>query len=374
MDPFGSSLSKTVIEGDPSQDTIATGGDSNHHDTCVAIVLVNWNGWKDCVDCIDSLLGGIVEPFHVYLVDNESSDESVERIIEWCESPRPLPEIGHFPGVRRYSDGSNLPSVSWRLIDEANAPALRRRNDCCISLIRSGGNLGFAGGNNIGIRLAMAADAQWIWLLNSDTVVHHGALASLLARARALPDAGIIGSTLVYYHEPQTVQALGGGWLNRRTFVPDHIGGGTHLDQVPRDPHEVEAKMAYVMGASMLVSRRFVENVGLMQEDYFLYFEELDWAQRGKDKFRQGWAPTSVVWHKAGGSTSKEIPAFSMRLMTQNRLKFVARFFPDHIGSARRQLAWEYVRHVLKGRSSAARVVRAVLWPPRERSAADGKA
>ena len=108
-----------------------------------------------------------------------------------------------------------------------------------------------------------------------------------------------------------------------------------------------------------------------MQDDYFLYGEEIDWAARGAGRFRQCWAPRSIVYHKVGNSSAKVMPEFSMRLMLRNRLRFVERFYPDRIGAARRQMWWEWLRHILKRRFGAARVVRQVLGGVAAWSAAD---
>ena len=234
-------------------------------------------------------------------------------------------------------------------------------------MVRSGGNLGFAGGNNVGIRLAQVEGANWFWLLNSDTAVHADALAHLIARALARPDAGIVGSTLLYHDAPGEVQALGGAAMNPRTFVTIHIGIGSRADQVPADPAAVEVQLAYVVGASMLVSKAFVEEVGLMQEDYFLYGEEIDWATRAQGRFGQAWAPQSLVYHKVGKSSAKVMPAYSLRLMLRNKLRYVERFFPNRLGEIRRRFWWDWVRHLLKGRFAAARVTLEVL-----RGLADG--
>jgi len=233
--------------------------------------------------------------------------------------------------------------------------------ECHITLIQSGANRGFAGGNNVGIKLGLAEGADWFWLLNCDTVVDRGALSALLNRASGILDAGIVGSTLLYHDAPEEVQALCGGAMDPKTFVTWHIGNGTRSNQIPNDPTDVEAQVAYVVGASMLVSRAFVEQVGLMQEDYFLYGEELDWATRGKNLFRQYWAPNSLVYHKVGKSSAKVMPAFAMRLMLRNRLRFVQRFYPAHIGAVRRRFWWDWVRHLLKWRFTAARITREVL-------------
>jgi len=325
----------------------------------VAIVLVNWNGWVDSVECIDSVLACGYPDLHIYLVDNDSSDQSVEHIIAWCEKPLRSPGSRDFTGVGRYSD-AGVP-VRYRLLEDPKDVLPVAPADCRLTIIRSGGNLGFAGGNNVGIRVAGLAHYDYFWLLNTDTVIHADALGRLVERARQDPSIGIVGSTLLYYAQPTLVQAMGGATLDTARMVMKHIGVNLPLGDVPQNPMEIEANMAYVVGASMLVSRQFIEEVGYMQEDYFLYFEEIDWAVRSKGKYRMGYAPRSLVYHKEGASSAKTVSWFSMRLLYRNRLKFVGRFFPDRVSATVRHLVWEMCWLLLTGRFIYAKAIASAL-------------
>lgn len=325
----------------------------------VAIVLVNWNGWGDSVECIDSVLACDYPNYHIYLVDNDSSDRSVEHIVAWCEKPARSPESRDFPGVRHHSD-TGLP-VPYRLLESPKEALPEAAGDCRLTLIRSGGNLGFAGGNNVGIRVAGTASYDYFWLLNTDTVMRCDALGELVARAQQDASIGIVGSTLLYYSEPSQVQAMGGAALDTARMVMEHIGVNRPLHEVPQVPDEVEANMAYVVGASMLVSRQFIEDVGYMQEDYFLYFEEIDWAMRGKGRYRMGYAPQSLVYHKVGASSAKTASWFSLRLLYRNRLKFVGRFFPERVTATIRHLFFEMGWLLLTGRFIYAKAIASAL-------------
>ena len=334
----------------------------------VAIVLVNWNGWGDSVECIDSVLACGYPDYHIYLVDNDSSDQSVEHIIAWCEKPARSQESHDFPGVARYSD-AGLP-VPYRLLEDPKGVLLEAPADCRLTIIRSGGNLGFAGGNNVGIRVAGLAHYDYFWLLNTDTVIRTDTLDRLVERAQQDVSIGIVGSTLVYYSEPSVIQAMGGASLDSTRMVIEHIGVNRPLGEVPQTPVEVEANMAYVVGASMLVARQFIEDVGYMQEDYFLYFEEIDWAMRGKGKYRMGYAPQSLVYHKVGASSAKTASWFSLRLLYRNRLKFVGRFFPDRVSATVRHLFIEMSWLLLTGRFQYAKAIASALRDRRQLVAA----
>jgi hypothetical protein len=172
-------------------------------------------------------------------------------------------------------------------------------------LIQTNANLGYAGGNNVGLRYCLARDDfAYVWLLNNDTVVKEDALSFMVRRMKERPDAGICGSTLPFYGKPDTLWALGGATYNKWLARPSCIGlnrsASNRINSIA-----VEQRMKYVAGASMLVSGSFLRNIGLMNEDYFLFFEELDWAVRAKGRYSLVYAPESIVYHKVGGSTKK---------------------------------------------------------------------
>jgi GT2 family glycosyltransferase len=326
----------------------------------VAIVLVNWNGWRDALECLSSVLASdSAELADVYLVDNASTDGSVERIVQWCAKPVPLVGIADFEGIRHV--GSN--PVACRVWDANGQPA-PEDPALHLTLVRSGGNLGFAGGNNAGITAAGLNRYSHFWLLNTDTVMRRDALTQLLERAGADARIGMVGSTLLYYNDPAHVQALGGGRLDPRRLVASHIGVGLSLDAVPNDAtaiHAVEAEMRYVVGASMLVTAEFIRTVGPMCEDYFLYFEEIDWALRAGSRFKLAYAPDSVVFHKVGASSAKVQSADAERLLCRNRVRFVGRFFPERKWPALGYMGYELLRHVARGRFGSAKILLGAL-------------
>jgi len=164
------------------------------------------------------------------------------------------------------------------------------------------GNLGYAGGVNFCILARPDSDAWWV--VNPDTQPEPEALAALMERL-ARGDVHAAGSVL--YHPGGHVQAYGGWW---RPFLgrPESIGMGRHVDE-PVDAAAIEAKMNYILGASLIVDRTFVEAIGLMRDDYFLYCEEVEWCLRAVARgFKLGFAPASRVQHGQGGTTGSAAP------------------------------------------------------------------
>jgi GT2 family glycosyltransferase len=266
----------------------------------VYIILVNWNGWQDTVECLESLFRLKYDAYRVIVCDNGSTDGSVEHMKAWANGQldihvplhNPLRSLT-FPPVRK-----PLP------ICEADAPAIYNlNNEAPLVIIRSARNLGFAGGNNLGLRYALNfPDMQFAWLLNNDTVVDPGSLTALLRRLSEVPEAGICGSTVRYYDRPDHAQLLGGAALNVWRGCATPIGEGTREDTAP-DQDAVEREMDYVYGACTLVTRAFLEQVGLLNEAYFMYAEEIDWARRSGNRFKMAYAPNSIVYHRGGSSS-----------------------------------------------------------------------
>jgi len=130
------------------------------------------------------------------------------------------------------------------------------------------------------------------------------------------------------------------------------------------DVEDIERRMAYIVGASMLVSAQFLQHVGLMEEQYFLYFEEIDWAERGKPKFKLGYAKRSLVYHKAGGSTqaASRRSALAAYYIARNRLVFTRRFHPEYVSAVWRATLLDALRYTAKAHWSEARGFSRAAW------------
>jgi GT2 family glycosyltransferase len=170
-------------------------------------------------------------------------------------------------------------------------------------------------------------DMEFVWLLNNDTVVRGDALTSMVETMRRNPSAGICGSKILSYYEPDKVQSLGGCRFNKWLGIPRHIGANTAVSR-PVDKSDVLRRMAYVTGTSMLVSRPFLSDVGLMSERYFLYYEEIDWVIRARHRYSLEFAPDSIVYHKEGASTGTTRSYFADFYIVQSRIAFTRHHFP----------------------------------------------
>lgn len=296
----------------------------------VYVLLLNWNGWADSVECLESVLRSDYTRYRVVLCDNGSTDGSLERIRAWAEG-RLVPERAPGGELGRLSSPPIAKPVPYRELSRQEAESGLGRADLPLTLVRIGENLGFAGGNNVGLRLVLArGEFSFVWLLNNDTVVRPDTLRALVRRMTERPEAGICGSKLLYYRDPGVIQGLGGASYNQWLGTNRHLG---YLEpEAAAGDRDVEADLDYVIGASMLVGRRFLEEVGLLSEEYFLYFEELDWVYRARGRFALAYAADSVVYHKEGGSAGTGAPEKKSRqvdyFVTRSKLLFTWKFVP----------------------------------------------
>ncbi len=269
----------------------------------VYVLILNWNGWADTIECLESVFRLDYPDFRVIVCDNDSHDGSLERIKAWARGETEVTMSKRSP-LRYPASQPIARPIAFVEYDreQAERGGDPGAEDVPLILIRTGANLGFAGGNNVGLRYALArGDFGYVWLLNSDTVTEPDTLGCMVRRMKEKPNAGMCGSTLLYYDEPERVQALGGARYSKWLGVPNHIGLMQRADDVT-GVDEVERRMSYVAGASMLVSKEFLQSTGLMCEDYFMYYEELDWAMRARGRYELAYARDAVVYHKEGGS------------------------------------------------------------------------
>jgi GT2 family glycosyltransferase len=202
-----------------------------------------------------------------------------------------------------------------------------------INILRCGQNLGYAAGANLGFILALKDRlTKYVWLLNDDVAVEPSCLRHMISRSESVPNAGICGSRCVYYHNPDRIQALGGGkffrWSGRSTLIGNMSPANTVVNQ-----SHIEQELDFVFGASMLVSRSFLESVGLMSEEYFIYYEENDWAMRGRDRWAFLYSHDGIIFHKGGATigTGTSLATTSPRAefyALRSRLIFTRKFFP----------------------------------------------
>ena len=247
----------------------------------VTIVVLNWNGLNDTIECIESLKKLNYRDFQVVVVDNGSSGDDVT--------------------------------------------VLRERFGNYIYVIDNGVNYGFAEGNNIGIRYALTNfSPDYVLLLNNDTVVDPEMLTELVKAAQSNASIGILGPRLYSYREPRRILPM--------LFKTSPEGQMMKGASVERPPHGIDTgqlteptEVGWLCGCALLIKQDLIAKIGLLYSGYFAYYEETEYCLRcSRAGFKLIYVPTALLWHKVMGTTGK-LSGFYYYYMTRNQFLFVAR-------------------------------------------------
>jgi GT2 family glycosyltransferase len=276
----------------------------------IYIVVLNWNAAQDTINCIQSLLKlGNFNEVKLIVCDNDSNIECYTKISKFLETAYGL-------GFREINE-----SDLYHCFEESYNAVLIRNKE----------NYGYAGGNNCGIQYALnQKDMQYVWILNNDTEVDVDSLTELVKKIETDTDYGIVGSKLIDYERREKIQGVG-GVINPHFCTTKEIGSELNINDTV-DETSYEKQIDYVIGASMLLSRRCLEKVGLLCEDYFLYYEEIDICNRIREQeFKVGIASKSLVFHKQGASTSKGKSDVADYFSVRNRILIGKKFYKNSI-------------------------------------------
>lgn len=247
--------------------------------TLVYIVLLNWNGLPDTLECLESLKKIDYPNFEVVVVDNNSSGDDAKIIKE---------KFGDF-------------------IKE---------------IIASKENLGFSGGNNLGIKYALDKQADFILLLNNDTTAESDFLGKLLDVFNRNNNLGISAPQINYYDTPEIVWTVGGKISKIRG------SGFAYSDKNESEIENKEKVVTFASGCCLLIKREVFNKVGLFDEKFFLYVEDTDFCYRtGKAGYKIIVSPNSKIYHKIGRSVSEDLKQLPLYYTTRNRLFFAKKNF-----------------------------------------------
>ena len=304
----------------------------------VYILVLNWNGWRDTIECLESVFRLNYDNYQVIVCDNQSQDNSFQQIMNWANGLNEV-NIQKSDPMYAFSYPPVSKPISYVTYDRSSAESGGNLNHSDstdkppLILIQTGDNLGFAGGNNVGLRYIMTqADSQYVWLLNNDTVVEKNSLLNMVSYSSRKPFKNICGSKLIFYEDPQYVQAYAGAKYNKWTGNAKSLGMLNNTSQ-PVDVSKIENELSYIMGASWLLPVSFLHEIGLMEDAYFLYYEEIDWCIRGQESYQLCYADNAIVYHKEGksiGSSSDKTKTslFSDFYLFKNKLVFTKKFYP----------------------------------------------
>lgn len=267
----------------------------------IYILVLNWNGWRDTVECVESCLRISHPNLKVLIIDNGSSDDSESRLRE------------RFPQLE---------------------------------FLQNGENLGYAGGNNAGIRYALRRGAQYVWLLNNDTVIDPDA-AEFLLQAAVADKVGVVGGKILVHAAPEKIWCVGADidWSIGQPRLKGYL-------QADDGSFDAMQEMETISGCSMFIKREVFERVGLMDDRFFLYFEETDWIERVKKAgYRVIYQPQARIFHKTSASVGGADSPLMRYYLSRNCTLFVwkNRSFPAFLKYVILSLTWFYPVQFKKG-------------------------
>jgi GT2 family glycosyltransferase len=243
----------------------------------IVIVILNWNGLLDTLECLSSIQKVVYSNYEVVVIDNGSKGNDAEIIRS---------KFGNF-----------------------------------VCVIEEEKNLGFAGGNNVGIRWALRSDAKYVLLLNNDTVVDPSFLMELVNISQNDEEIGIVGPKIYYYEDPNRIYSAGGK-VNLWTGNAPLIGWRENDVAKFENVEEVD----YVTGCALLIKKETIKKIGFLSEIYFAYYEETEWCLKArKAGLRVIYVPKARIWHKDPVIKTNKTNALRIYYMTRNRFIFVKR-------------------------------------------------
>jgi GT2 family glycosyltransferase len=241
----------------------------------VVTIVLTWNSADFIEECLSSLIKSSY-PTNILVVDNNSSDNTREVISK------------KFPKIK---------------------------------LVNSGSNIGYAGGNNFGIKIAQKENPEYIFLLNPDATVQKDCLKNLISRMNSEKDVGL-ASPIILYNDSKVIWYAGSS-INWHNGVTSHIGA----NEIDEGQYSNNLHTERANGCAMIIRASKLREVGLMDEHYFLYYEETDWSVRFSNAgYSIGLVPAAITWHKASSSTGGHKSALYHYYMTRNRLYFMSKF------------------------------------------------
>jgi GT2 family glycosyltransferase len=280
----------------------------------VAIIILNWNGWEDTVECLESVYQINYKDFRVLVVDNNSSDDSIKKINEYVK--------GELKVESKLFKSKNKPNGTVRY-DKEKTDRHVSNTDQQLILIKNKKNYGFAEGNNIGIKYALKnLNPDYILLLNNDTVVDKDFLKELVKEGENNGKIGLLGPKIYYFNNPNVIWSTGGK-------IDWNLARGLHIGINEDDKGQYDEKMTldYINGSALLIKKEVIDSVGLLDKKFFLYFEETDLALRASlNGYESLYIPNAKVWHKVSVSSGGIKDKIGIYYITRNRWLFMKKW------------------------------------------------
>ncbi|MCR4263912.1 MAG: glycosyltransferase family 2 protein [Candidatus Roizmanbacteria bacterium] len=283
----------------------------------VGILLINFNSWQETKACLESLSRVVSQrvELKILVVDNASESDVSRPISDFRKKHKNIPVL----------------------------------------FIQNKENLGFAGGNNVGIKELLKENVDYVMLLNNDTIVASNFIDPLIELFETEPNAGIATPKIYFasgyefhrdrYKESEKGKVIwyAGGIIDWDNVYASHRG----VDEVDIGRYNTAKKTAFISGCCMMIKKDVFEKVGHLDERYFMYLEDVDFCRRAKQEGYKLWyVPQSIIWHKNAQSSGKPGSDIHVYYQTRNRLLFGFQYAPLRTKLA---LLRDSLRIVIKG-------------------------
>ena len=278
----------------------------------IAIIVLNWNGWTDTLKCLESIFHSNYPNYMVVVCDNGSEDDSVNRIGDWADGRLNAAVSKSDPLARLLVPPVPKP-ISYKQLKRSQAEDESTTVDenTSLVLIQNGSNLGFAKGNNVGIRYALRCEADYIFVLNNDTVVHPLCINDLIKFGEEQPHAALIGPKvldrdLVSHRQWAVAKRLDFASLLLSQSPFRRLVHKTSIFQQLFYFGDVPACVYAIHGCAMMFKASTLYQIELFDERTFLYWEEFIIAEKLRKHSLQTFVvPSTVIWHIEGSSTAQ---------------------------------------------------------------------
>ena len=298
----------------------------------VSVIILNYNNAEDTIACLESVFRQTYDNYNVILCDNGSTDNSLDTVIDWTKGKIDAKCAMNTCFTHLVVPNCQKP-IAYNLYKCRQGIYTCIENDLenKFTILMNDENLGFGAGNNAGINLitkenALGVQPKYIWFLNNDIIVKEDALEKMVRQIESDEKIAMTASVMFKYKEPERTDSFG-GYLDK--------WGNGHGVGVNLSPEEIDncdiSKLFFLSGSSVMMSVRFLQQVGLFDERFQFYYEEADFAERA---YRNGWlcalTRDSIVWHKGGGTTSQE--GFQARFGeyhgNRSKIIFMKKYYP----------------------------------------------
>jgi len=289
----------------------------------ITIIILNWNGWEDTIECLESVFRNTYPNYQVIVVDNSSTNGSMEKIKAWAEgkqkvlTPEPFhplyylshpivkKPISYICYIRKKAErGGDITleekvTKEWQERRKTNSKELNPTSPYPLIFIQTGENLGFSGGNNVGIRYTIKKDEynNYILLLNNDTVIKPNFLNELVEYYN--DSTGICAPIIFKYNDTNKIWSSGGKY---NIFLGTYANIATLIKEKQRETN-------FITGCCWLVKQKLFKKIGLLDDAYFLYSEDVDFCYRLKQAgYKLKIIPSSSIFHKISKTTGVDSP------------------------------------------------------------------